>query len=93
MMLASLLTAAFLVAGVCAWRIRQRVDGPATKMVLKSGIYTAAVVIPLQILAGDLHGLNTLEHQPAKVAAMEAVWETQRGRRFHADRPPRRGRP
>ena len=82
MMLASLLTSAFLVAGVCAWRIRQGVDGPATKMVLKSGIYTAALVIPLQILAGDLHGLNTLEHQPAKVAAMEAVWETEQGAGF-----------
>jgi cytochrome bd ubiquinol oxidase subunit I len=37
------------------------------------------VLIPLQILAGDLHGLNTLEHQPAKVAAMEGIWETERG--------------
>ena len=36
-------------------------------------------MIPLQILAGDLHGLNTLEHQPAKVAAMEGIWETQKG--------------
>ncbi|MDA8620523.1 cytochrome ubiquinol oxidase subunit I, partial [Luminiphilus sp.] len=77
MMLASLLTSAFLVAGVCAYRIRKGVDGPATKLVLRTGIYTAALVIPLQILAGDLHGLNTLEHQPAKVAAMEGIWETQ----------------
>ena len=82
MMLASLLTSAFLVAGVCAYRIRKGVDGPATKMVLKTGIYTAALVIPLQILAGDLHGLNTLEHQPAKVAAMEGIWETQTGAGF-----------
>ena len=82
MMLASLLTSAFLVAGVCAYRIQKGVDGPATKMVLKSGIYTAALVIPLQILAGDLHGLNTLEHQPAKVAAMEGIWETQKGAGF-----------
>ena len=82
MMLASLLTSAFLVAGVCAYRIRKGVDGPATKLVLKSGIYTAALVIPLQILAGDLHGLNTLEHQPAKVAAMEGIWETQKGAGF-----------
>jgi len=76
------LTSAFLVAGVCAYRIQKGVDGPATKMVLKSGIYTAALVIPLQILAGDLHGLNTLEHQPAKVAAMEGIWETQKGAGF-----------
>jgi len=37
------------------------------------------VLVPLQILAGDQHGLNTLEHQPAKIAAVEALWETQRG--------------
>lgn len=82
MMLASLLTSAFLVAGVCAYRIQRGVDGPATAMVLKSGIYTAALVIPLQILAGDLHGLNTLEHQSAKVAAMEGIRETQKGAGF-----------
>jgi cytochrome bd ubiquinol oxidase subunit I len=37
------------------------------------------LLIPLQILAGDLHGLNTLEHQPAKIAAMEGIWDTERG--------------
>ena len=46
---------------------------------VKSGVWLAAVLIPLQIVAGDLHGLNTLEHQPAKVAAMEGLWETERG--------------
>ena len=46
---------------------------------LKVGIYTAAFLIPIQIFVGDLHGLNTLEHQPAKIAAMEGIWETQRG--------------
>ena len=44
---------------------------------MRTGIYLAAGLIPIQILAGDMHGLNTLEHQPAKVAAMEANWETQ----------------
>jgi cytochrome bd ubiquinol oxidase subunit I len=39
----------------------------------------AALLIPAQILVGDLHGLNTLEHQPAKIAAMEAIWHTERG--------------
>jgi len=42
-------------------------------------VMTAACLIPVQIFVGDLHGLNTLEHQPAKVAAMEGVWETERG--------------
>ncbi|MDB5964673.1 MAG: cytochrome bd quinol oxidase subunit 1 apoprotein, partial [Polaromonas sp.] len=43
---------------------------------LKTGIYLAAMLIPLQIIAGDFHGLNTLEHQPAKLAAMEGIWQT-----------------
>ncbi len=75
---ASLLTAAFLIAGVSAGRIVRRVDGPATTLVLKTGVYLAAVLAPLQAVIGDLHGLNTLEHQPAKIAAIEAVWETDR---------------
>ncbi len=76
---ASLLTAAFLIAGVSAGRMTRRVDGPATALVLKTGVYLAAVLAPLQLVIGDLHGLNTLEHQPAKIAAIEAVWETDRG--------------
>jgi len=43
---------------------------------LRTGVYTAAILIPIQIFAGDQHGLNTLEHQPQKVAAMEANWNT-----------------
>ena len=42
-------------------------------------MWMAALVAPIQIVAGDLHGLNTLEHQPAKIAAMEGHWETRRG--------------
>ena len=76
MVIASLLTAAFLVMGVSAWRMRDRVDGPATMQVFRTGLVMAIVLAPLQILVGDLHGLNTLEHQPAKIAAMEGVWET-----------------
>lgn len=79
MMVASLLTASFLVAGVSAWRVLRKVDGPATKKVLRVAIISAAILTPTQILIGDLHGLNTLKHQPAKVAAMEGVWETQKG--------------
>lgn len=79
MMVASLLTASFLVAGLSAWRVLRGVDGPATKKVLKVAMIVAAVLTPTQIFIGDLHGLNTLKHQPAKVAAMEGVWETQKG--------------
>ena len=82
MVLACLLTASFLVAGISAHRCLNGVDGPATWRVMRSGMIVAAVVAPLQIFVGDLHGLNTLEHQPAKVAAMEAIWETETGAAF-----------
>ncbi|NVK54341.1 MAG: cytochrome ubiquinol oxidase subunit I [Alteromonadaceae bacterium] len=79
MMLASGLTASFLIAGLSAYRLSIGDDKIAPKLALKTATYTAAVLIPLQIFAGDLHGLNTLEHQPQKVAAMEGVWETEKG--------------
>ncbi|MEM6488791.1 MAG: cytochrome ubiquinol oxidase subunit I [Pseudomonadota bacterium] len=75
MLLASVLTAAFLVAGLSALRLLWGERGAAV-LGLKTGVWLAAIAIPLQILAGDMHGLNTLEHQPQKVAAMEGHWET-----------------
>jgi len=69
MLLASGLTVSFLIAGVSAWRWFHRDRAPAGGKALKAGVVTAAVLISLQILAGDFHGLNTLVHQPAKVAA------------------------
>lgn len=79
MLLASGLTAAFLVAGLSAWRWLRGDRGADVLAALRTGVVMAAVLIPAQILAGDLHGLNTLEHQPQKVAAMEGLWETERG--------------
>ncbi|MEX3016728.1 cytochrome ubiquinol oxidase subunit I [Gymnodinialimonas hymeniacidonis] len=76
MMLASFLTVAFLIAGVSALR---RLMGDRTrevKTMLKVGLCLGALLIPVQIFVGDLHGLNTKEYQPAKVAAMEGNWET-----------------
>jgi cytochrome d ubiquinol oxidase subunit I len=78
-MLASFLTVAFLVTGLSAYRILRDDATPAVMAALRIGVVMAAVLTPVQIFTGDLHGLNTLEHQPAKVAAMEALWETQRG--------------
>lgn len=77
MLLASGLTASFLMAGLAAYRflIGDRSDG--TRLTLKVGVWTAAILIPIQIFVGDLHGLNTLEHQPQKIAAMEGVLETE----------------
>jgi cytochrome bd ubiquinol oxidase subunit I len=79
MLVASLLTTAFLLAGTSASRILRNVHGPGTQRVLRTGVLVGAVLTPLQILLGDLHGLNTLEHQPAKIAAIEGIWETQAG--------------
>ena len=79
MMLASGLTASFLIAGLSAYRMLKGDDKLAPKLALKTATYTAAVLIPLQIFAGDMHGLNTLEHKPQKVAAMEGLWETTEG--------------
>lgn len=79
MMLASGLTASFLIAGLSAYRLMKGDDKLAPKLALKTATYTAAILIPLQIFAGDMHGLNTLEHQPQKVAAMEGLWETTKG--------------
>lgn len=79
MMIASGLTAAFLVAGLSAYRILRKDTTLGVRRSLKTGVYTAVLLIPLQIFVGDLHGLNTLEHQPAKIAAMEAIWEDKKG--------------
>ena len=78
-LLASGLTVAFLLAGVSAWQLLKNKANESTPSVLRAGLTMAAVLIPLQILAGDMHGLNTLQHQPQKVAAMEGIWDTQRG--------------
>ncbi|RVU86643.1 cytochrome ubiquinol oxidase subunit I [Leucothrix sargassi] len=79
MLLASALTASFFIAGISAYRILKGDKKLAPRIALKAGLLTAAFVIPIQIFVGDLHGLNTLEHQPQKVAAMEGHWETSRG--------------
>ena len=79
MMLASGLTASFVVAGLSAWRLLRAHDDAAALRSLRTGILVAAVLTPIQIFVGDLHGLNTLEHQPAKIAAIEALWKTEKG--------------
>ena len=79
MMLASGLTVAFLIAGISSYRWLRSERGAEVVAGIKTGVYLAAFLIPLQIVAGDLHGLNTMEYQPAKLAAMEGIWETQKG--------------
>lgn len=79
MLLASGLTVAFLMAGMSAWQLLRGRANASTPKVLRLAVTLAAVLIPLQIVAGDFHGLNTLKHQPQKIAAMEGVWETEQG--------------
>ena len=79
MLLASGLTACFVVAGLSAWRLLRAPADALAARTLRAGVFVAAVLAPLQILAGDPHGLNTLAHQPAKIAAIEALWKTERG--------------
>lgn len=78
-LLASGLTASFLIAGLCAWQLIKGSATQGTHKALRSAVFAAALIAPVQVFVGDLHGLNTLEHQPAKIAAMEGIWETERG--------------
>jgi len=77
MLIASALTASFLIAGISAYRLLKGDDKQAPKLTLKIALTVAAIMTPLQIFVGDQHGLNTLEHQPQKVAAMEGLWHTE----------------
>ncbi len=79
MLIASGLTASFVVAGISAWQVLKKVDSAATHKAFKTALIAAAILIPIQIVVGDLHGVNTLEHQPAKIAAIEGVWNTEKG--------------
>jgi len=79
MVLAAYLTTAFVVGGVGAYHLLKDRGNAAARVMFSMAMWMAAIVAPLQIIAGDIHGLNTLEHQPAKVAAMEGHFETQKG--------------
>ena len=69
----------FVIVGVAAWYLlRERFQEEARTMLLMT-LWLLTALVPLQMLLGDLHGLNTLKHQPAKLAAIEAIWDTERG--------------
>jgi cytochrome d ubiquinol oxidase subunit I len=69
-------TTAFVVVAVAAWYLRRGRFLTEAELMLSMTLWLLSVLVPLQIFLGDLHGLNTLEHQPAKLAAIEAHWET-----------------
>jgi cytochrome d ubiquinol oxidase subunit I len=77
-LLASTITASFLIAGLSAWQFLRKCDNGGSGKALRTAVTVAAIAVPLQIVAGDLHGLNTLEHQPAKIAAIEGIWHTEK---------------
>jgi cytochrome d ubiquinol oxidase subunit I len=79
MLLASFLTASFLIIGVSSYQILQDKKHQAAWKAFRVALTVAVVLAPIQMIAGDFHGLNTLEHQPQKVAAMEGIWETESG--------------
>jgi cytochrome d ubiquinol oxidase subunit I len=74
MVLAAVITTCFVIGGASAWYLRRGVHAAAASRMLKHAVAFAAIAVPLQILAGDLHGLNVGEHQPVKLAAIEAHW-------------------
>ncbi|MEX2475616.1 cytochrome ubiquinol oxidase subunit I [Marinobacter sp.] len=76
--LASFLVGGFVVAGVSAWYLLRGRETEANKKALSMCLWLLLFIAPLQAVVGDFHGLNTMEHQPTKVAAMEGNWETSR---------------
>ena len=74
--IAAYLTTAMVVGGVAAWHLLRDRANPHARKMFSMAMWMAALVAPVQIFAGDQHGLNTLEHQPAKVMAMEGHYES-----------------
>ena len=79
MVTAAYLTTAFVVGGIGAYYLWRNLHVSHARVMFGMAMIMAIFVAPLQLVLGDLHGLNTLEHQPAKVSAIEGIWETERG--------------
>ena len=77
MVLAAFLTTGFFVIAVSAWYLLLNKSREYAKVMFSMTLWLVTIMAPLQVFVGDLHGLNTLEHQPVKVAAMEGNWETR----------------
>ncbi|MBR7890076.1 cytochrome ubiquinol oxidase subunit I [Marinomonas sp. A79] len=77
MLMASLITATFVVAGISAYYLLKKQNIPFAKKAMSMCMWFALVLTPLQAYVGDLHGLNVQEHQPTKLAAMEGIWPAE----------------
>ena len=79
MAIAAFLSSAMFVGASAAWHLLRGNDSPAIRKMLSMAMWMALLVAPIQAVVGDMHGLNTLEHQPAKIAAIEGHWENRPG--------------
>lgn len=79
MVFAAFLTTAFLIAGISAWYLLKGKSVAEARITFKMALLFAMVVVPLQVFAGDLLGLNSFKNQPAKIAAIEGSFETEQG--------------
>jgi len=82
MITAGLLASAFFVIGISAYQLLKEKQHHIALQNIRFGIIAAAVLSIMQIVIGDLHGLNVYEHQPMKVAALEGHWDTEQGAGF-----------
>lgn len=79
MTVAAFLSSAFFVGASAAWHLLKGNNTPAIRTMFSMALWMAVIVTPIQALIGDLHGLNTLKYQPAKIAAIEGHWENKPG--------------
>ncbi len=79
MSIAAFLCSALFVGASGAWHLLRGNDTPAIRKMFSMAMWMALLVAPIQAVVGDMHGLNTLEHQPAKIAAIEGHWENPPG--------------
>jgi cytochrome bd-type quinol oxidase subunit 1 len=83
MAIAAFLSSALFVGASAAWHLLRGNDTPAVRTMFSMAMWMALLVAPIQAVVGDMHGLNTLEHQPAKIAAIEGTGK------IRPARPPR----
>ncbi len=79
MMIASYLTTAFVIGGISAWYLWKERFVKHARIMFAMAMFMALFVAPIQLFVGDSHGLNTYKYQPIKIAAMEGIWENEKG--------------